>query len=102
MVLEVHTLKNRDPDNLKLRSLLEAQMACERMDAARSLIAHLLAISGAILWLEAIWPGLIGAELRFFAVATFGANLILALGVVLEGILWRVRRKRCRDANEPM
>jgi len=98
--MEVQTLKNRDSDGGNLQQLLEAQLSCERMVAARSLIAHLLAITGAVMWLEAIWPGLVNPEIRFFAVAVFGGNLILALGVTIEEVIWRIRLKRCLDANQ--
>jgi hypothetical protein len=98
--MEVHTLRNRDSDGSNLQRLLEAQLSCERMVAARSLIAHVLAITGAVLWLEAIWPGLVNTEVRLFAAAVFGGNLILALGVTIEEVVWRIRLKRYLDANQ--
>ena len=51
--------KTRDPDGETLRSVLAAQFAYERMRAARSWFAHLLAVVGVIIWLESIWPDLI-------------------------------------------
>ena len=75
-------------------------MFCDRLGAARSLIAHLAAMSAVLIWLDAIWPGLVNGEIRFLALAMFGANLILAVGVVTEEIIWRVRRKRCLDADQ--
>jgi hypothetical protein len=50
--------RTRDSDGSKLRSVLEAQFTYERMGAARSLLAHLLAITGVVIWLETIWPRL--------------------------------------------
>jgi hypothetical protein len=99
-MLEFTVDRNRDPDGSKLRRLLEAQISCERMAAARSLVAHILAITGVVIWLAAIWPDLIPSEVRLFAVAVFGGNLILALGVGIEEIAWRVRLKRRLKANE--
>jgi hypothetical protein len=100
MVIELQRLKSRDPDGAKLRSLLEAERVCERMAEARSLIAQIMAITGAVIWLEAIWPGLIHPEIQFFAVGAFGAGLILGLGFGIEEIAWRVRRKQCAKANQ--
>ena len=48
-----------DPDRSQLRSFLEAQFAYEKsITTARSLLAHLLAIVGVVIWVEAIWAGL--------------------------------------------
>jgi hypothetical protein len=99
-MLEFRVDRNRDPDGSKLQRLLEAQINCERMAAARSFVAHILAITGVVIWLEAIWPGLFASEIQFFALAVFGGNLFLALGVLIEEIVWRVRLKRRLKANE--
>jgi hypothetical protein len=99
-MLEFTVDRNRDPDGSKLQRVLEAQINCERMVAARSLVAHILAITGLVIWLEAIWPGLLAPEIRSFAVAVFGGNLILALGIGIEEFVWRVRLKRRLKANE--
>jgi len=53
-----------------------------------------------VIWLETIWPALLAPEIRFFANALFGGILVLALGVVIEEIAWRVRLKRCLSADE--
>jgi hypothetical protein len=87
--------KSRDPDRSKLRRVLEAEFARERMRAARSLFAHLMAITGVVLWLEAIWPDLLSAKMRVFSLVVFGANLFLLLRVVVEEVVLRVRLKRC-------
>lgn len=92
--------KTRDPDGSQLHRLLQAQLTCERMGVARSLFAHLLAITGFVLWLEAIWPDLFSPEIRFFALVVFGGILFLALRVVIEEVIWRVRLKRCLKVNE--
>jgi hypothetical protein len=92
--------KNSDPDRSKLRGILEAQFTYERMVAARSCCVHLLAVTGVVIWLEAIWPDLLSPDIRFFALAVFGGILFLALRVVIEEVVWRVRLKRCLKVNE--
>ena len=68
-----------DPDRSKLRAVLEAQFAYERMATARSWFAHLLAVLGVVLWLEAIWPAFLPPGIRFFALTLFGGVLFLTL-----------------------
>ena len=99
-MLEFTVDRNRDSDGSKLRRVLEAQISCERMVAARSFVAHILAVTGLVIWLGAIWPGQVAPEIRSFAVALFGGNLILVLGIGIEEFVWRVRLKRRLKANE--
>jgi len=89
-ILEVRSKKQLDPDRSQLRSFLEAQFAYERMSTARSMLAHLLAIVGVIIWVEAIWPDLLPEEPRVFTFILWGTLLFLALWVALEEfVLWR-------------
>jgi hypothetical protein len=92
--------KTHDPDGSQLRRLLQAQLTCERIGSARSLLAHLLAITGVVIWLGVVWSALLGPEIRFFALAAFGGFLILALGIVIEELPWRVKLKRCLKVSE--
>jgi hypothetical protein len=92
--------KTRDPAGSNLRRLLEAQLGCERMGAARSFLAHLLAITGTVIWLGTIWPNFVGPEVEIFALAAFGGFFLLAIGIVIEEIICRIRLKRCLQANE--
>ena len=88
--MEVRSKKQLDPDRSQLRSFLEAQFAYERMTTARSMLAHLLAIVGVIIWVEAIWPDLLPEEPRVFTFILWGSLLFLALWVALEEyVLWR-------------
>jgi len=100
MLLQFTIDRKRDPDRSQLRRLLQAQFTCERMGAARSLFAHLLAITGVVIWLEAIWLDLFSPEIQFFVLVVFGGILFLALRVVIEEVIWRVRLKRCLKTNE--
>jgi hypothetical protein len=70
------------------------------MGAARSFFAHILAITGALIWLGTIWPNLVGAEVGFFALAAFGGFFLLAVGISIEEMIWRIRLKRRLAANE--
>lgn len=72
--------KTRDPDGETLRSVLAAQFAYERMKAARSWFSHLLAVTGVVIWLQAIWPDLVHADIRFFTLTVFGGILFLLFG----------------------
>jgi len=53
------------------------------MRAARSWFAHLLALVGIIVWLEAIWPELLSPDLRFFTLTVFGGVLFLVVRTAL-------------------
>lgn len=86
--------KTRDPDGETLRSVLAAQFAYERMKAARSWFSHLLAVTGVVIWLEAIWPDLIPADIRFFTLAVFGGILFLVIRAAIEEVVSRRRLKR--------
>jgi hypothetical protein len=58
-ILQVRTNKQLDPDRSQLRRVLEARFVYERMSAARPMFAHLLAIVGVLIGLQAIWPDLL-------------------------------------------
>jgi hypothetical protein len=93
-ILQFTIDKAADPDRSKLRAALEAQFAYERMRAARSWFAHLLAILGVVFWLEAIWPDLLPVGIRFFALALFGGVLFLTLRTAIAEIVSQRKLKR--------
>ena len=86
--------KTRDPDGETLRSVLSAQFAYERMKAARSWFSHLLAVTGVVIWLQAIWPDLFPADMRFFTLAVFGGILFLVIRAAIEEVVSGRRLKR--------
>jgi hypothetical protein len=86
--------KTRDPDGETLRGVLAAQFAYQRMRAARSWFTHLLAVVGVIVWLEAIWPDLLPADIRFFTLVVFGGILFLVIRAAIEEVVSRRRLKR--------
>ncbi len=86
--------RDLDPDGTSLRRLLEAQFRYERMSAARFLCVHLLAIVGAMVWLGAIWPSLLPAEVLLFALTLWGAFLFLTVWVSVEEWVWHRRMER--------
>jgi hypothetical protein len=94
VILQFTIDKDNDPDRSELRAILQAQLAYERMRAARSWFIHLLAVVGIGIWLEAIWPDLVSAEVRFFTLAVFGAILFLTIRTVIEEVVSRRRLKR--------
>lgn len=86
--------KTRDPDGETLRAVLAAQLTYERMRAARSWLIHMLALVGVIIWLEAIWPDMVSADVRFFTLAAFGGILFLTMRAAIEEVVSRHRLKR--------
>ena len=90
IILQFTIDKAADPDRSQLRTVLEAQFAYERMSAARSMLAHLLAIVGVLIWLEAIWPDFLSEQARFFILVFWGGILFVVLWVAVEEyVLWR-------------
>jgi hypothetical protein len=89
-ILEISTNRRVNDDRSQLCRVLEAQFAYERMSNARSILAHLLAIVGVLVWLEAIWPDFLPQQARFFTLLSWGGILFLTLAVAVEEyILWR-------------
>jgi hypothetical protein len=78
---------------------LEAQFAYERMSAARSWFAHLLAVLGFVLWLEMIWPDLVSSDIRFYTLPVFGGVLFLTLRAAIAEFVSHRRLKRCLSAK---
>jgi hypothetical protein len=86
--------RDRDPDGSKLRALLEAQFAYERMRAGRSFCVHILAILGVAVWSDALWPDLLPTEARLFALFLWGGILLLALWCAIQE---QVSLRRLKD-----
>jgi len=78
---------NTDPDGSNLRTLLEVQFTYERMRTGRSFCVHLLAILGVPVWLEAIWPSLLPAEMRLFSLVLWAGILFIAMWLAVEEYL---------------
>jgi hypothetical protein len=80
--------RNRSGRNL-LRRVLDAQVAYERMRAARFMLVHLLAFVGVVVWILAISPGLLPQRARHFTFILWGSFLFLTISVVVEKyVLW--------------
>ena len=89
-ILEIRSNKHLDPDRAQLRRVLEAQLAYERMSDARSMLVHLLAFLGVVIWAEAISPELLPREARLFTFILWGSFLFLTIWVAIEEyLLWR-------------
>jgi hypothetical protein len=89
VILQFTIDKDNDPDRSKLRAILQAQFACERMRAARSWFIHLLAVVGVIIWLEELWPDLVPVDVRIFTLAVFGGILFLSIRAAIEEVVSR-------------
>jgi hypothetical protein len=89
-ILEISIDKQLDPDRSQLRRVLETQFRYDRLSTARSTLAHLLAMVGVLIWLEAIWPDLLPEEARFFTFVFWGSLLFVTLWAAAEEyVLWR-------------
>jgi hypothetical protein len=99
IIFEFKINKAADPDRSKLRAVLEAQFAYERMATARSWFAHLLAVLGVVLWLEAIWPAFLPPGIRFFALTLFGGVLFLTLPTAIAEFVSQRKLKRSLGAK---
>jgi hypothetical protein len=92
--LEFKIDRNSDPDRSKLRTLLEAQFAYERMRTARSWFAHLLAALGVVLWCEVIWPDSL-SDVRFFLLAVYGGVFFLTVRAAIAEFLSHRKLNDC-------
>jgi len=93
-MLQFTTSKGLERDRSKLRALLEAHYAYDRMSAARSVSVHLLALVSVFVWLAACWPSLFSAQAQAFAVELWGVFLFIALLAGTEEWRWHCRRAR--------
>ena len=75
------------PDGSRLdRALVDY----ERMRTARSMLVHLLAVVGVVIWLEAMSPDFLSKEVRLSTFILWGSFLFLTLWVAVEEyVLWR-------------
>ena len=91
--------RSLDPDGSKLRKLLDAQIVYEQLSGFRSLYVHLMAVAALPLWLQAIWPNLFPAEIRFFILALWGGLLALAAWAAIMEYLARRKLTHRLEAN---
>jgi hypothetical protein len=91
---------NLDPQSASIRKLLEAHAAYARMSAAKRLSLHLLAIVGAVVWIAALWPALLPAQLRSVALALWGVLLIFMIAASVEEWIWHRKVARYRDEHQ--
>jgi hypothetical protein len=99
-IVELRINKARDPDRSKLRALLETEFSYERMRTARILFVHLVALLGAVVWLDAVWPGLFSGDMRFFVLTVWAAAVCVALFVAMEELIWRRRLSRLTSEQQ--
>jgi hypothetical protein len=96
--VELKINKALDPDRSKLRARLQTQFDYERIRSARVLFVHLAAVTGALIWLNAVWPGLFSEDMRFFTVTVWAAIAGIAVFAAVEECIWR--RKLARLISE--
>jgi len=78
---------------------LDAQIVYEQLSGFRSLYVHLMAVAALPLWLQAIWPNLFPAEIRFFILALWGGLLALAAWAAIMEYLARRKLTHRLEAN---
>lgn len=98
-ILKFRINEAADPDRSKLRAVLEAEFAYERMATARAWFAHLLAVLGVVFWLAAIWPEFLPPGIRIFGLALFGGVLFLTLRAGIAEFVSQRKLKRCLDTE---
>ena len=95
-ILEIKFDRDSDPDGSGLRRVLELELKNERMHAARQMLVHILAVLGAVLWIEALVPELLPRELLLFTVVLWGSFFFLTVWIAIEE--YHSRRKLSRLA----
>jgi hypothetical protein len=95
-ILQLNFNKDNDPDGSKLREFLTDQFTYERKRAGRYFCVHLLAILGAVIWVDALWPDLLPPDARVFSLALWGGMSILTVRFVVEEYLSHRRLRRYR------
>ncbi len=65
------------------------------MSAARSRFVHLLAVVGAFVWMQVIWPDFVGAQVRLVILALWGSLLALVVWAAIGEYFCRRKLNRC-------
>ena len=83
-----------DPDGAKLRHVLGAHFAHERVRARRVVLVHWLAALSLPVWLAALRPGWPSPGSRRLLLAAWILSAVLAGASLFREWRWRVRRDR--------
>jgi len=92
--------RDLDPDGASLRRLLKAHLRYERMSKAKSLCLHLLAIVSVVVWVGAMWPSLLPAQVQVLTLALWGALLFFTIWASVEEWSWHRRVARYRSEHQ--
>src|SRR5262245_58382937 len=98
--MELRINKALDSDRSKLRALLQTLFDYGRMRSARVLFVHLVAVSGGVIWFDAVWPGLLSEDMRFFALTLWSAVTLVALFAAIEEYILRRKLQHLHGAEE--
>ena len=90
--MEIKFDKAHDPDGMKLCKLLTAHETYERLGAARSLVVHLLALVGILVWLDAGWPDLLPRLIQTAAFTLWEVFFCLTLSTSIGEWIWYRRQ----------
>lgn len=85
------TIDDRTDCTDAVRRLLEAHRRYARMSGAKTFALHLLAVIGAALWIDAMWPAVLPRLLRDDALAIWLGLLCFAVLATVEEWRWRRR-----------
>lgn len=89
-----------DPKSASVRRLLEAHVTYQHMNAAKRFSLHLLAFVGVVVWIGALWPGLLPAKLLEYALALWGGLLFIATLSSIEEWIWQRKVARYRTEHQ--
>jgi hypothetical protein len=79
-------------DKKKLEALISAQLMYEQLNEARLFLIHVLALSGAPLWLCLWWPTVCSQSTRAFLLAVWSLCGLATLTVSIFQWVWYRRR----------
>lgn len=91
----------RDPHGARLRRLLVADQRARALAGVRQLLVHLLAISGAGLWVAACRPHLIADEVRQSLVVGWAGFAVVTAAVTAGEGVWERRKQRALNDLSP-
>jgi hypothetical protein len=100
-MMRFYVNQSQDPQGLRMREMLHAQFACERMEAFSHLLLYALVLVGAVVWVVAVQPGLLPAWAAQLSEAGWGAVFVGLLIVIGRGHFYRKRAHLLAAESKP-
>jgi len=94
--------ESRDPGDSRFRGVIEAHFAWERARGVRDLVIYILAILSAPVWLAAVRPQWLPAQVKDLALALWAVSFVGFLMAAASEWKWqRQRAARSRAGSLP-